>query len=44
MSDLTLIQLKQRYPKLVAELKKEHYKKYLEKGDNLEQAAADQIA
>ena len=42
---MTLSELKQKYPELVAELKKEHYKEYLEKhGDKLEQAAADQIA
>ena len=42
---LTLDQLKEKYPKLVAELKAEHRKEYDKAhGGSLEQAAGDQIA
>ena len=41
---MTLIELKQKYPGLIRQLRDEHYKEYLEKhGDELEQGA-DQIA
>ena len=44
---LSLIELKQKYPDLVAQLRKEHYAEYLAKGGtpgNLEEEAANQIA
>lgn len=44
-SKMNLKDLKKDHPELVAELKAEHYKEYLEKGGgSLEQAAGDQIA